>query len=66
MGKSAHKWSGEAGYVDADKLQRLVGDLAAPIFYIVGPPAMVEAMQAMLSEAGVAEGAIGSEEFYGY
>jgi ferredoxin-NADP reductase len=44
MSKSAREWSGERGFVDAAKLKRLVGDLAAPIFYVVGPPAMVEAM----------------------
>lgn len=66
MSKSAREWNGATGHIDADKLQCLVGDLSAPIFYIVGPPAMVEAMQAMLSEAGVAEDAIRSEEFYGY
>jgi ferredoxin-NADP reductase len=40
--------------------------LAAPIFYVVGPPAMVEAMQEVLSRAGVIEDNIRTEEFYGY
>jgi ferredoxin-NADP reductase len=44
MSKSAREWSGGRDFVDAAKLKRLVGDLAAPIFYVVGPPAMVEAM----------------------
>jgi len=66
MGKSARTWGGETGFVDAAMLKRFVGDLAAPIFYIVGPPAMVEAMQGMLRAAGIAEGEVRSEEFYGY
>ncbi len=66
MGKSARDWSGETGLVDAELLKRLVGDLAAPIYYVVGPPAMVEAMQRTLSGAGIAEDRIRTEEFYGY
>jgi len=66
MSKSALGWSGEAGYVDADKLKRLAGDLAAPLYYVVGPPAMVEAMQSMLTGAGVADEQVRTEEFYGY
>jgi len=66
MGKSARAWSGETGVVDAAMLKRLVRDLAAPIYYVVGPPGMVEAMQAMLAAAGIAGERIRSEEFYGY
>lgn len=66
MSKSARDWSGETGFVDADMLRRLVGDLAAPIYYVVGPPAMVEAMQRTLGGAGIAADRIRTEEFYGY
>ena len=66
MSKSARKWDGETGLVDADLVKRFVGDLAAPIYYIVGPPAMVGAMQETLRRAGIAEGTIRTEEFYGY
>jgi ferredoxin-NADP reductase len=66
MSKSAREWGGETGFVDADMLKRLVGDLAAPIYYVVGPPAMVEAMQQTLAGAGIAGDRIRTEEFYGY
>jgi len=66
MSKSAREWRGETGYVDADKLQRLVGDIAAPLYYLVGPPAMVAAMQQTLVAAGIAADQVRSEEFYGY
>ena len=66
MGKSAREWHGETDFIDADMLQRLVGDLAAPIYYVVGPPAMVEAMQWTLDGAGIAADKIRTEEFYGY
>ncbi len=66
MGKSAREWSGETGFVDAGMLKRLAGDLAVPIYYVVGPPAMVEAMQRTLGSAGIAGDMIRTEEFYGY
>lgn len=66
MSKSAREWSGETGFVDADMLKRFVGDVVAPIYYIVGPPVMVEAMQQTLAGAGIAEDKIRTEEFYGY
>jgi ferredoxin-NADP reductase len=66
LNRSARKWDGEKGYVNADLVKRFVGDLAAAICYIVGPPAMVEAMQEMLQGAGVAGDNTRTEEFYGY
>jgi hypothetical protein len=41
-------------------------DVAAPIYYIVGPPAMVTAMKETLTGAGVSEDDIRSEDFAGY
>lgn len=66
MSKSARKWDGETSLVDADLVQRFAGDLAAPTYYVVGPPAMVGAMQETLRQAGIEEGNIRTEEFYGY
>jgi ferredoxin-NADP reductase len=66
MSKSARNWSGETGFVNADLVKRAVAGLVAPLFYVVGPPAMVVAMQETLRGAGVAEDNIRTEEFYGY
>lgn len=66
MGKSARKWDGEQSMVNADLVRRCVGDIKSPIYYLAGPPAMVDAMQEVLHGAGVAESDIRSEEFYGY
>lgn len=41
-------------------------DSAGSIIYVVGPPAMVEAMRRTLADAGVAADKIRTEEFYGY
>jgi ferredoxin-NADP reductase len=59
-------WTGETGYINAEKLARFVPDLKAPIYYIAGPAAMVNAMRAVLADAGVDEASIRAEEFAGY
>jgi ferredoxin-NADP reductase len=66
MGNSTRKWDGETRLVDAAMLQRSAAGLAAPLYYVVGPPAMVEAMKQTLNGAGVAAADIRTEEFYGY
>lgn len=66
MNHSARPWSGERGFVDQAMLQRHLGDLSTAVYYIAGPPAMVEAMQQMLAAAGVSADAIRTDEFYGY
>jgi ferredoxin-NADP reductase len=66
MSKSSRKWEGKSGFIDADLITRSVGGLVAPVYYVVGPPAMVIAMQETLRGAGIADDDIRSEEFYGY
>jgi ferredoxin-NADP reductase len=66
MGKSAQPWQGETGAIDKAMLLKYLGDLATPIYYISGPPDMVNAMQKMLDEAGVKSSNIRAEEFSGY
>ncbi len=64
--KSRGTWDGERGYINPDMLRRHVGNVAGPIYYIAGPPAMVAAMKEMLNEAGADEDDINSEDFAGY
>jgi len=54
------------GFLDAGTLKRLAGDAGAPVYYVAGPPAMVEAMKRILHELRVGEGDVKSEQFYGY
>ena len=64
--KSSRPWSGETGFIRRELLERHLPDLAAPIYYMAGPPAMTMAMQTMLAECGVADNDVQYEEFYGY
>jgi ferredoxin-NADP reductase len=54
------------GMIDEEKLKRFVGDASAPLYYLAGPPAMVEAMKAILARNGVGADDVRSEEFFGY
>ena len=47
-------------------LTKYIGDLAAPIYYIAGPPAMVAAMRQTLSVVSVNSDDVRAEEFAGY
>jgi len=64
--RSAMTWSGETGFIDALMVRRYIENLHGPIFYIAGPPEMVDAMHRMLLEAGVDPDDVRSEEFAGY
>jgi ferredoxin-NADP reductase len=66
MDKSTRGWSGERGLLDRAMLERHLKSLAGNVYYIAGPPGLVEAMQKMLTGSGVAEDAIHTDEFIGY
>jgi ferredoxin-NADP reductase len=64
--ESAKAWRGETGHIDAAMLSRYLPDLLAPVYYFAGPPAMTDAMDALLAEIGVAEADRHYETFLGY
>jgi ferredoxin-NADP reductase len=66
MAKSSRPWSGETGFLDRAMLERHLKDLAASVYYVAGPPGLVEAMRKMLADAGVEDEAIRTDEFFGY
>ncbi len=62
----AADWQGERGYVSREMIERHVGEMTKPVFYLAGPPAMVAAMEALLMGAGVRSENIRVEMFTGY
>ena len=52
--------------VDAAMIQAATAGLPAPVFYVAGPPAMVEAMKGVLEKAGIEDVDVRAEEFFGY
>ncbi len=66
MEDSSDKWTGETGYVTKPMLEKYIKDLTVPIYYCSGPATLVAAMRKLLTEAGVNEDNIRTEEFTGY
>jgi ferredoxin-NADP reductase len=64
--KNYRGWKGETGHISSGMLVKQVGSLRGPIYYIAGPPTMVAATRRTLSEAGVDEDDVRTEEFAGY
>jgi ferredoxin-NADP reductase len=59
-------WKGRTGHFSSEMLLAQVGQVRGPIYYIAGPPGMVAATIQTLSNAGVNEDDIRTEEFAGY
>jgi ferredoxin-NADP reductase len=66
MKNSGSGWHGETGYINKAMLEKHVGDLTLPIYYLAGPASMVRAMRKLLNETGVDDDNIRTEEFSGY
>jgi ferredoxin-NADP reductase len=66
MAESRLPWTGATGMIDEALLKRIGAELANPVWYVAGPPAMVAAMRQTLERAGVDGDDIRSEDFYGY
>ena len=64
--KNYRGWKGETGHINSEMLVTQVGIVRGPIYYIAGPPTMVAATRRTLSEAGVDEDDVRTEEFAGY
>ena len=56
-------WPGEKGYIDSDRIKRLVPDFAERDAFLCGPPPMMAALTAALIGLGVSKTRIHSEVF---
>ena len=59
-------WDGERGHIDASMLERHLAGVTGAIYYLTGPPGMIQGLRTMLVEAGIDEDDIRTEEFTGY
>lgn len=59
-------WEGETGRISKALITKNVSDVTTPIYYIVGPPPMVDTTVAMVGEMGIKEDNIFQEHFSGY
>jgi predicted ferric reductase len=56
-------WRGEQGRIDRALIEKHAKDLASRLFYLCGPPPMMNALAAMLIDAGVPAKRIRTERF---
>ncbi|HKZ22607.1 MAG TPA: FAD-dependent oxidoreductase [candidate division Zixibacteria bacterium] len=62
----AAKWNGLTGFIDEKMIRENVPDLENSIFYVCGPPGMVEAMLEHLKQMDMPDDRIRFEKFSGY
>lgn len=66
MTKSTRSWNGETGQIDQALLTKHLTGAKLPIYYVVGPPGMVNGVRELLNKTGVDDDDIRSEGFEGY
>lgn len=64
--ESRKSWSGEKGRISKELIVKYVNKPLDSLYYIVGPPKMVDGMHSIVSEMGVASKDILTENFVGY
>jgi ferredoxin-NADP reductase len=60
------RWTGESGIITAEMIKRNVSDYMTRVFYICGPPGMLQSITQLLESLSVAETCIKTEKFIGY
>jgi len=64
--ESRVQWNGETGRISEALIKKYVPDIFKPLYYIVGPPAMVAAIEETVRKMGVSNERIFIENFTGY
>ena len=64
--RPSEKWKGLVGRIDKQMIQKVIPDYMERVFYICGPPKMVEAMVEIIKDLNVPEKQIKQEYFPGY
>jgi ferredoxin-NADP reductase len=59
-------WDGERGHINSAMLRRHLEGVTNAIYYLTGPPGMVQGLRTMLIDTGIDEDDIRTEEFTGY
>lgn len=60
------KWMGEVGFICGDMVKRHCNGWERALYYLAGPPAMVEAMKKMVQDFGIPQTQMKIEKFTGY
>lgn len=66
VSEASESWTGYAGRIDAEMIEREILDYNERTFYTCGPSTMVEAMEKLLKDLSVSQEKIKKESFTGY
>src|SRR5581483_441264 len=64
--ESQQQWTGETGRISDTMIKKYVSNVMDAIYYVVGPPAMLEGMKKVLLDMEIKEENIKVEQFTGY
>lgn len=64
--QSGQPWQGETSHINGEMLAKHLKDAASPIYYVAGPPRMVNGLREVLNQLQVDDDDIRTEEFPGY
>lgn len=64
--ESKSSWQGNVGRIDADLIRKNASDFSYSLFYVAGPPTMVNAIVSLVKSLGVDDARIRREKFTGY
>ena len=59
-------WEGHTGNIDAEMIKKQIQDYYETVFYVCGPPPMVQAMGSLLKTLDVPDKNVNKENFAGY
>ncbi|MGE5397502.1 MAG: FAD-dependent oxidoreductase [Chitinophagales bacterium] len=63
VSQPTEQWSGETGFLDKERIEKLVGTVAGKTFFIAGPPEMHMVVNAALKELGIPEKQVHRESY---
>lgn len=66
LNSTGREWHGKTGQIDRNLISMVGSDSLAPIYYVAGSPSMVAGLRQLLTDAGVIDDDIRSEDFFGY
>lgn len=59
-------WKGLTGFINSNMIRKEISDYKNTIFFLCGPPGMVEALKGIINQLGIAADNIKAEYFTGY
>lgn len=66
VSEAGENWTGYTGRIDAQMIEKEIPDYTERVFYICGPPGMVDAMENLLKDLNIPQENIKKENFPGY